>query len=77
MHRTDGTTSPREQRVDWFFLTERWDGEPDRREPHKCAEFGWFDLTCLPASISPYEKWVVSGHATASLPILSSYGFDA
>lgn len=76
MHRTNGTSSPREQRVDWFFLTEHWDGDPDILEPHKCAGLQWFDLSRLPASISPYEYWVLSGYAAATLPILSSYGFD-
>ena len=77
MHRTDGTESWLEQRVDWFFLAERWDGEPYPREPRKCAQVGWFELTDLPPAMSPYERWVLEGLAARDLPIFSSYGFSA
>jgi 8-oxo-dGTP pyrophosphatase MutT (NUDIX family) len=56
MQRTDGTSDPREQRVDWFFTCSSWSGEPSIMEPEKCAELGWFDLMDLPAQIPAYER---------------------
>ncbi|WP_203580099.1 NUDIX hydrolase [Microbacterium hibisci] len=56
MQRTDGTSNPREQRVDWFFTCSSWDGEPTIREPHKCAELRWFALGDLPAEVPAYER---------------------
>lgn len=77
MHRTDGSLSPQEQRVDWFFLTDRWTGSPVIREPQKCADLRWFDLTQLPSPMSPDEQLDLTGYTAQSLPILSSYGFDS
>ncbi|KAF2412919.1 DNA mismatch repair protein MutT [Microbacterium sp. B35-04] len=56
MQRTDGTSNPREQRVDWFFACASWSGEPSIMEPEKCAELRWFDLTDLPPQIPAYER---------------------
>lgn len=77
MHRTDGTASWREQRVDWFFLAEQWTGEPYPREPQKCAQVRWSELADLPTSMSPYERWVLTCFASGDLPVFSSYGFRA
>ena len=35
MQRTDGTDTPREQRVDWFWACRSWAGEPRICEPGK------------------------------------------
>jgi ADP-ribose pyrophosphatase YjhB (NUDIX family) len=47
-HRTDSG------RLALFFEATRWDGEPDNREPDKCARWDWFTLTDLPADMIPY-----------------------
>lgn len=60
MQRTDGTSNPREQRVDWFFTCPSFDGEPSIKEPPKCAELRWFDLAELPAQIPDYERSALS-----------------
>lgn len=41
--------------IDFFFTTEKWDGEPKLMEPEKCDEIGWFSLGALPENILPYE----------------------
>lgn len=53
MHREpgDGGTS----RVDFFFQSHRWTGEPTNVEPHKCSELIWHPLDRrLPPDTIPY-----------------------
>lgn len=40
-------------RVDLFFSTEKWQGEPTNREPDKCDGMQWFKLSNLPANMFP------------------------
>ena len=38
-------------RMQFFFITERWIGEPSNTEPHKCDDACWFKLLALPVNI--------------------------
>jgi ADP-ribose pyrophosphatase YjhB (NUDIX family) len=49
--------------VTFYFQSGRWDGTPGIGEPHKHAEFAWFEKRDL--------VWAVSGMA-ADLPLQSS-----
>lgn len=40
----------RSERVDAYFLVEKWQGEIVNTEPHKCAELNWFSLAKLPTN---------------------------
>lgn len=42
--------------VDFFYLTETWQGEPTNREPDKCDDVQWFDQDSLPENIVPVLK---------------------
>lgn len=75
MHRTDGTDAPIEQRIEWFWTAESWDGVPVIREPAKCADLAWFPLTDLPEPIPGYERMVVASLGGPPLPSAVSYGF--
>ena len=47
------------ERVDVFFLAERWEGELANMEPHKCDDLSWFDKDNLPENLIPYIREVL------------------
>lgn len=53
MHRNSGTDENYE-RVDVFFVAEKWSGEISNKEPDKCSEIKWFDIDNLPKNTIPY-----------------------
>ncbi len=55
MYRFASSSNPPE-RLDVFFVVKNWQGEPENKEPDKCAELAWFDIHKLPANIIPYIK---------------------
>lgn len=44
-----------QERVGWFFATDRWEGEVVNAEPHKCAGLSWHPPDRLPASTVRYN----------------------
>lgn len=52
MHRKDYDS----ERIDTFFVAERYEGEPKNIEPHKCDDLSWFSLEELPGNIIPYVR---------------------
>lgn len=75
MQRTDGTANPMEQRVDWFFVCDAWEGVPRILEPAKCAELSWFDLGDLPEQIPAYERLVLDALREGQTSALLAFGF--
>jgi len=75
MQRTDGTDDPIEQRVDWFFACDAWDGEPQILEPRKCAELAWFDLDALPERMPEYERTALQALRAGGSATLLDVGF--
>jgi 8-oxo-dGTP pyrophosphatase MutT (NUDIX family) len=59
MHRYSGTAENNE-RVDVFFIAEKWSGQIQNREPHKCDDLSWFDLDNIPENVIPYIKQAIS-----------------
>ena len=47
-------------RVGFFFAANRWEGEPENREPHKCASLFWADPDNLPPNTVDYTAAAVS-----------------
>ncbi len=44
------------ERVDFFFRTQTWNGEPTIREPNKCDGLEWFPLNGIPNNVPPYVR---------------------
>jgi len=74
MHRTAGNHDPIDERVDFFFQTETWRGEPRLVEEDKAAELRWFDLDALPHPVVPHELFVFS-RLRSGMPPVVTFGF--
>jgi 8-oxo-dGTP diphosphatase len=52
MHRHCGD----HERIDFFFVTQQWNGEFTNNEPEKCDDLAWFSVNQLPPNIVPYIR---------------------
>lgn len=65
MHRDSGEEYPQDivedinERLDVFFTADKWAGEIENKEPHKCDDLSWFDLDNLPENIIHYVKQAI------------------
>lgn len=75
MQRTDGTDNPVEQRVDWFFVCDRWRGQPTIQEPRKCVDLEWFRLDNLPVLLPEHERVALTTIRERRMPTVGSFGF--
>jgi len=49
------------ERIDFFFLTEKWTGDVTICEPNKCDQIVWVDPKCLPNNVVPSVISAVNG----------------
>ena len=49
-----------EERVDYFFKCEKWDGVIEITEPDKCDELRWVDINSLPGNTVDYIREAVN-----------------
>lgn len=66
VHRTVAVHQPSEERIDLFFCTRAWVGEPTVLEPEKVAELRWWPLAALPADVVPHERGALDALAGAT-----------
>ena len=57
MHRK-GTDS-NDERIDFFFVCHKWDGEAKNLEPEKCDELEWYKIVNLPQNTIPYIQTAI------------------
>jgi ADP-ribose pyrophosphatase YjhB (NUDIX family) len=48
------------ERVNVFFVAEKWAGEPYNAEPHKCSEIAWWPLRELPSGMLGYPAAAIA-----------------
>ena len=58
LHRNSGD----QEYMDFFFLAEKWEGEPVVKEPDKCDDMSWFPIDGLPENTLPYVKNVIENY---------------
>lgn len=59
MLQRDSHTKENNERVELFFIAEKWQGEPKILEPNKCDGLEWFNQSNLPETVLPYIRHVV------------------
>ncbi len=67
LHRIHPGEDQVEQRVDFFWLAERWTGVPRIVEPAKAADLRWFPLSALPDPVVPHERDVLTRVASGGV----------
>ncbi|MCX4097758.1 NUDIX hydrolase [Nocardia sp. alder85J] len=60
-------------RIDFHFLTTRWDGDIVNAEPHKCSELRWYPLHQPPPDAIPFSADAV--HAITRNQFFSVHGW--
>jgi 8-oxo-dGTP diphosphatase len=45
-----------DERIDFFLAVTSWSGEVTNREPDKCDQLAWFEMSELPGSVIPYVR---------------------
>jgi len=71
LHRMSSDTK---EYMDFFFIAEKWEGEPVIKEPNKCDDMGWFPINNLPENTLPYVKEVIENYKDG-IPFIES-GWD-
>lgn len=46
-------------RSDYFFMVQKWDGEPKIMEPEKCDDLKWFNIEKLPENTIHHERHAI------------------
>jgi 8-oxo-dGTP diphosphatase len=77
MQRSNNTGLAIDERVDYFFASTAWSGEPRVVEPEKCAALRWFPLDALPDPVVPHELAVLSALRDGTLEPIITFGFSA
>lgn len=63
-----------DERMDFFFVADKWTGEPQNTEPEKCDDLSWFDLDRLPSNMIPYVATALQNYLQGQL--YSEFGWD-
>ena len=49
-----------DERIDVFFIAEKWTGDVENKELNKCDDLSWFDLDDMPDNVIPYIKEAIT-----------------
>ena len=66
---------PIDERIDFFFTSRRWSGEPRAMEPEKCADLRWCPLGSLPEPVVAHERKVLEAVRTGTTTAYTTFGF--
>jgi 8-oxo-dGTP diphosphatase len=51
-----------DERVDFFFHVQKWEGEPFNAEPGKCDDLRWIAFDRLPENTIPYVRQAIKNY---------------
>ena len=68
IHRNSGI----DQRIDFFFRANKWEGKAQNMEPEKCDEILWSHINALPDNVIPHVREILH---TRDKKGYSSYGW--
>jgi len=46
-------------RANYFFITQKWNGQPKIMEPQKCDDLRWFSIDALPENTIHHERQAI------------------
>lgn len=52
-----------DERIDYFFVANKWQGEPINTEPHKCDQLIWCSTDHLPTNTIPYIHYALNQYS--------------
>lgn len=64
------------QRVDFFFVTTTWTGEPTVQEPERSGGIRWAPLAALPEPLVPVDAIALEMLVTGERKAIVHWGFD-
>ena len=68
--------APIDERIDFFFTSRSWTGEPRIVEPDKAGDLRWCRLDALPEPVVPHELSVLESLRTGTTRAYSTFGFQ-
>lgn len=77
LHRGEPGGPALEQRADFFFAAEAWDGDAVLQERDKAVDLRWFALDDLPDPVVPHELVVLRALRSGEAPPVLTVGFDS
>jgi 8-oxo-dGTP pyrophosphatase MutT (NUDIX family) len=51
-----------EERIDYFFCCNKWNGKINNMEPEKCSELKWYSINDLPNNTIEYIKYSIKNY---------------
>ena len=62
------------ERIEFFLVAEKWEGEPENKEPEKCDDMAWFSLDELPENMVPKSRYALEQYLKGD--IFSEYDWE-
>lgn len=75
VHRRHEDDDPVNQRVDFWFAADEWEGNPTTQEVDKSTGLEWVSLTSLPDPVVPHERAVLTALSSGDLVHIGARGF--
>jgi len=55
------------ERIEFYLIAEKWEGEPSIQEPDQCDDVAWFPLDLFPENMVPKTKAAIDNYLKGEL----------